>query len=72
MPLSKRNKLREPSRLKIPAYDEIGVALQGGGALGSYQAGVCEGLVEVGVEPTRISGVRDVSFPVVVRGKSWR
>ena len=39
------------------AYDEIGLVLQGGGALGSYQAGVYEGLAEVGVEPTWISGI---------------
>jgi len=52
-----RNKLQKPSHLKLPAYDEIGLVLQGGGALGSYQAGVYEGLAEVGVEPTRIAGI---------------
>lgn len=52
-----RNKLQQPHRIKLPAYDEIGLVLQGGGALGSYQAGVYEGMAEVGVEPTRISGV---------------
>jgi NTE family protein len=41
----------------LPAYDQIGLVLQGGGALGSYQAGVVEGLMEVGVEPTSISGI---------------
>ncbi|SIT51661.1 Patatin [Paraburkholderia piptadeniae] len=54
---SQRNKLQQPHRIKLPAYDEIGLVLQGGGALGSYQAGVYEGLAEVGVEPTRISGI---------------
>jgi Predicted esterase of the alpha-beta hydrolase superfamily len=54
---SQRNKLQQPHRIKLPAYDEIGLVLQGGGALGSYQAGVYEGMAEVGVEPTRISGV---------------
>lgn len=54
---SQRNKLRQPYRVRLPAYDEIGLVLQGGGALGSYQAGVYEGMAEVGVEPTRISGV---------------
>ena len=54
---SQRNKLRRPHAVTLPAYDEIGLVLQGGGALGSYQAGVYEGLAEVGVEPTRISGV---------------
>lgn len=41
----------------LPKYDEIGLVLQGGGALGSYQAGVYEGLAEAGIEPTRLSGV---------------
>lgn len=54
---SRRNKLRQPHHLKLPPYHEIGLVLQGGGALGSYQAGVYEGLAEVGIEPTRISGV---------------
>jgi NTE family protein len=53
----RRNKLQQPHRIELPAYDEIGLVLQGGGALGSYQAGVYEGLAEVGVEPTRISGI---------------
>src|SRR5260370_5293771 len=54
---SQRNTLRQPNHLELPPYDEIGLVLQGGGALGSYQAGVYEGLAEVGVEPTWISGV---------------
>lgn len=41
----------------LPRYDEIALVLQGGGALGSYQAGVVEGLVEAGVEPDWIAGV---------------
>lgn len=47
----------ETSRLDLPAYDEIALVLQGGGALGSYQAGVYEGLAERGVTPTRIAGI---------------
>jgi len=42
---------------QLPLYDEIGLVLQGGGALGSYQAGVYEGLVEAGIRPTWISGI---------------
>ena len=41
----------------LPRYDEIALVLQGGGALGSYQAGVVEGLVEAKVEPDWIAGV---------------
>jgi len=54
---SQRNNLTQPNHLELPAYDEIGLVLQGGGALGSYQAGVYEGLAEVGVEPTWTSGI---------------
>jgi NTE family protein len=54
---SQRNSLEQPNRINLPAYDKIGLVLQGGGALGSYQAGVVEGLMEVGVEPTSISGI---------------
>ncbi|MGN6317962.1 DUF3734 domain-containing protein [Trinickia sp.] len=57
MQTSRRNKLEQPNRVTLPAYDEIGLVLQGGGALGAYQAGVYEGLAEVGVEPSRISGI---------------
>ena len=31
--------------------------LQGGGALGSYQAGVVEGLLEAGIEPDWVAGI---------------
>ncbi|MEZ5726536.1 MAG: DUF3734 domain-containing protein [Burkholderiaceae bacterium] len=38
-------------------YDEVALVLQGGGALGSYQAGVVEGLGEAGIEPTWVAGI---------------
>ena len=41
----------------LPHYDEVALVLQGGGALGSYQAGVYEGLAEIGVHPGTISGI---------------
>ena len=37
--------------------DRIALVLQGGGALGAYQAGVYEALHEVGLEPDYVSGV---------------
>jgi NTE family protein len=37
--------------------DRIGLVLQGGGALGAYQAGVYEALHEAGIEPNWVSGV---------------
>ena len=39
------------------AYDTVALVLQGGGALGSYQAGVLEGLSEAGIEPGWVAGI---------------
>lgn len=44
------------SRAKLP-YDYIILVLQGGGALGAYQAGVFEGMTEAGYLPDWITGV---------------
>ncbi|MBV9521990.1 MAG: patatin-like phospholipase family protein, partial [Alphaproteobacteria bacterium] len=41
----------------VSAYDCIALVLQGGGALGAYQAGVYEGLGEAGIRPHWIAGV---------------
>ena len=37
---------------QLPKYETIALMLQGGGALGAYQAGVFQGLNEAGIEPT--------------------
>lgn len=47
----------ERKPFELPRYDEIALVLQGGGALGSYQAGVLEGIEQAGIEPHRIAGV---------------
>jgi NTE family protein len=47
----------ELKKFVLPRYDEIAVVLQGGGALGSYQAGVFEGLAQAGIEPHWIAGI---------------
>src|SRR5216683_234459 len=39
------------------AHDHIVLVLQGGGALGAYQAGVYEGMTEQGVAPDWVAGV---------------
>lgn len=39
------------------AYEIIALVLQGGGALGSYQAGVYEGLAEAGIHPNWVAGI---------------
>ena len=44
-------------RATLDAYDEVALVLQGGGALGSYQAGVIEGLAEAGIEPNWVAGI---------------
>jgi NTE family protein len=54
---NQRNETSHGNYLELPPYDEIGLVLQGGGALGSYQAGVYEGLAEAGVKPTWISAI---------------
>jgi len=40
-----------------PPYDHVILALQGGGALGAYRAGVFEGMTETGYSPDWIAGV---------------
>lgn len=42
---------------KIPDYPRIAMVLQGGGALGAYQAGVAEGLSEIDLHPTWVAGI---------------
>jgi len=38
-------------------YPVVALVLQGGGALGSYQAGVYEGLAEAGIHPNWVAGI---------------
>jgi len=49
-----QRKTREQATLP---YGTVALVLQGGGALGAYQAGVYEGLHEAGVRPNWISGI---------------
>ncbi len=44
-------------RSHIAAFEEIALVLQGGGALGAYQAGVVQGLTEAGINPTWVAGI---------------
>jgi NTE family protein len=44
------------ARRKLP-YETVALVLQGGGALGAYQAGVYEGLAEAGIEPDWVAGI---------------
>ncbi len=45
------------SKIELPAYETVALVLQGGGALGSYQAGVYQGLEEAGIMPNWFCGI---------------
>ncbi len=43
--------------LKRPPFEDVVLLLQGGGALGAYQAGVYEALAEAGLHPDWVAGI---------------
>jgi len=47
----------EPPKPCATEFESIALVLQGGGALGAYQAGVYERLLEADIEPTWVSGI---------------
>jgi NTE family protein len=52
------SKTLQPTPAEIAKqYDRVALVFQGGGALGAYQPGVYQALVEAGIEPTWLSGV---------------
>src|SRR3970040_592465 len=46
--------------------DNIALLLQGGGALGAYQAGVYQGLPEAGIAPNWLAGISIGSFNIAI------
>ena len=46
-----------PQQIRSLPYDVVALVLQGGGALGAYQAGVYEGLHEAGIRPNWLAGI---------------
>ncbi|RJF93488.1 DUF3734 domain-containing protein [Sphingomonas cavernae] len=48
---------RQAKNAALPLPDEVALVLQGGGALGSYQAGVYESLAETGIEIDWVAGI---------------
>ena len=55
-----RGQVQEASErppIALPPYETVALVLQGGGALGAYQAGVYEGLYEAGIVPNWIAGI---------------
>ncbi|VFU08112.1 patatin-like phospholipase family protein [Methylocella tundrae] len=57
MPPIPAPKLKSHIAKDRPPFDRIALLLQGGGALGSYQAGVYEALSEANVEPDWVAGI---------------
>ena len=55
--MAARSRTKVPHRPRNAGHDHAVLVLQGGGALGSYQAGVYEGLAEAGVDPGWVTGV---------------
>src|SRR5215831_13865297 len=49
--------LKSHRELKRPPFDCIALVLQGGGALGAFQAGVYQGLAEANLHPDWIAGI---------------
>lgn len=52
--------------IDLPPYERICLLLQGGGALGSYQAGVYQGLHEAGITPNHLSGISIGAFNTAI------
>jgi NTE family protein len=48
---------RRAARAALPLPDLVVLVLQGGGALGAYQAGVYEALIELGIELDWVAGI---------------
>jgi NTE family protein len=48
---------RHSKSAALPLPDTVALVLQGGGALGSYQAGVIEALAEAGIETDWVAGI---------------
>ena len=49
-----RQRRRDPA---LPLPDQVALVLQGGGALGSYQAGVIEALSDAAIDPDWVAGI---------------
>ncbi|MET1026339.1 MAG: patatin-like phospholipase family protein [Dongiaceae bacterium] len=55
--MKRRQLIAAATPVEVPQYDVVALVLQGGGALGAYQAGVYEGLHEAGIRPTWLAGI---------------
>ena len=57
MPPPRPSKLKSYVAKERPPFERIALLLQGGGALGSYQAGAYEALSEANIEPDWVAGI---------------
>lgn len=57
MPHKSRQLSKTHRQPKRPAFDRVVLLLQGGGALGAYQAGVYEALAEANLHPDWVAGI---------------
>ncbi len=57
MPPEQPSKLKSHVATERPPFERIALLLQGGGALGSYQAGVFAALSEANIEPDWVAGI---------------
>ncbi|MEZ5833424.1 MAG: patatin-like phospholipase family protein [Dongiaceae bacterium] len=55
--LKRKELVSATGQVELPTYDVVALVLQGGGALGAYQAGVYEGLHEAGIRPNWVAGI---------------
>lgn len=51
------NRNRAGRGRKQPPFERVALLLQGGGALGAYQAGVYEALAEADIHPNWVAGI---------------
>ena len=57
LPGKPRQLSKTHTQAKRPAFDRVVLLLQGGGALGAYQAGVYEALAEANLHPDWVAGI---------------
>lgn len=55
--MTARRQSKQAKRFAVPKHEQSVLVLQGGGALGAYQAGVYEGMAERGFAPNWVTGV---------------
>src|SRR5271155_1935949 len=55
--MTARRPSKQAKRFAVPKHEQTVLVLQGGGALGAYQAGVYEGMAERGLAPSWVTGV---------------